>query len=141
MGGHMKPNLQLIYPMFALVLLTFCVMLLSFRQRVNAVKKGMSARYFKTYTEGTAPESLIKTDRHFINLFEVPVLFYAGCLAAMMVPVTGPVVLATAWLFVAARVVHAYIHIGPNKIFPRMSIHMVACATVLALWIQIVIAI
>jgi hypothetical protein len=136
-----NPNLLLIYPMFALVVLTFGVTLVAFRQRINAVKQGMSARHFQTYTEGTAPESMIKADRHYVNLFEIPVLFYTGCIVAMLVPVVGMMVLATAWLFVAARLVHAYIHIGSNKLGPRMSAHMVGCVTVLALWIQIVIAI
>lgn len=137
----MQPNLQLIYPMFAMVLLTFGVALVSYRERVKAVKQGMTARHFKTYSEGTAPEAMVKADRHFVNLFEMPVLFYAGCIVAMIVPLVGLPVLATAWFFVAARLAHAYLHIGPNKLLPRMSVFMVSCLAVLVLWIQIVIAI
>ena len=137
----MQPNLQLIYPMFAMVLLTFGVGFISYRERVKAVKQGMTAKHFKTYSEGTAPESMVKADRHFVNLFEMPVLFYVGCIVAMIVPLVGIGVLATTWFFVATRAVHAYLHIGPNKLLPRMSIFMVSCLTIIALWIQIVIAI
>jgi len=136
-----NPNLQLIYPMFAMVMLTFGVGLVVLKNRIAAVKGGMPIKHFKTYTEGQAPESMVKADRHFVNLFEVPLLFYVGCLVAMMMPLQGIMVQVWAWLFVAMRILHAYIHIGPNKLRARMTCFWMGCAAVVALWIQIVISI
>jgi hypothetical protein len=126
--------------MFAVVLLTFVVGLLNFRARVGAVRnEGLDPKYFKTFTAGQPSHRLLQVGRHFNNLFEVPTLFYAGCLAAMMVGLNSQLSLFFAWLFVAARIVHAYIHLGSNKVAPRAGSFFVGFTAVLALWVCIVI--
>src|SRR5207342_1171346 len=98
----------LLFPMLALVLLTFGVSVLLFRARIRSVREGHTpVSYFRVFQGSPEPESLAKVTRHYSNLFETPVLFYAGCLTAMVVGVTGPVVVALAWAYVAARLVHA----------------------------------
>ena len=74
----------MIYPMFAMVLLTAFVLATLFRSRVSAVRHGLvSAAYFRIYQGDAEPESSAKRARHFTNLFEAPVLFYVVCLAAI----------------------------------------------------------
>ena len=129
----------LIYPMFALVVLTFVVGAITLITRINAVRSGkLDARYFKTYNVGVPTDAVTKTQRHFSNLFEVPVLFYSGCLAAMMVGAGGTWPQTWAWLFVAARASHAWIHIGRNKIYPRMASFLFGFVCVMALWLCVV---
>ena len=135
-------NIYLIYPMFVMVLLTVVVMLTMLMSRIAAVRSGkLSVRYFKTYNFGEPPEQVIKSGRHFSNLFELPVLFYAGCLAAMILPMNDRWTLAWAWLFVLARLIHAAIHLGSNKLSPRMMSYALGWIAVLALWIDIVVAV
>jgi hypothetical protein len=45
--------------------------------------------------------------------------------------------LVIAWLYVAARVVHAIIHIGANRVRPRMLTYMFSWLMLLALWIKV----
>lgn len=131
----------MIYPMFAMVLLTFGVSLLMLRSRVHAIRSGqMDFRYFKTFSAGEPSQEVLKTGRHFMNLFEVPVLFYAGCLAALQISFTGFWPQFWAWLFVGARLAHAIIHLGPNKLLPRMSAFIIGFGAVLALWIHLAVA-
>jgi len=102
----------LLFPMLALVLLTFGVSVMLFRARVRSVREGHTpVSYFRVFQGSPEPEYLAKVTRHFANLFETPVLFYAGCLTAMVVGVTGPVVVTMAWGYVAARLAHAWIHL------------------------------
>lgn len=125
----------LVFPILAMVLLTFTVAALMLWARVRAVRSGQVAfRYFRTYNEGTPTEDMLKTSQHFDNLFELPVLYYAGCLAAMSVQVEGMIIHALAWAFVVARVIHAFIHIGSNRIPPRMKIYFVSWFLVLGMW-------
>lgn len=132
-------NLTLIYPMFALVILTFIVLSILFISRVSAVRtKKISAKYFKTYEGGNPPEFITKASRHFSNLFEMPVLYYAGLILAMLVPVEGFWILFWSWSFVVARVVHALIHIGPNKLWPRIFSYFTGAVCVLAIWVLLV---
>jgi len=89
---------SLIYPMFALVLLTATVLVLLFRRRVQAVRDHrISAQFFRIYQGETEPESTAKPARHFTNLFEAPTLFYVACLAAMVTVQTGITMVALAW--------------------------------------------
>jgi len=129
----------LVYPMFAMVLLTFAVAVVLFRARIRAVREGHTAvSYFRTFA-GSPPEQefLAKPTRHFANLFEVPTLFYAGCLAAMVVGATGPTGLVLAWGYVAARLAHAWVHLGGNRVRHRFRIYLASWIFLLALWVYV----
>jgi hypothetical protein len=118
-------GLQLVFPMFALVLLTFGVAAALFRARVRSVREGQTTvSYFRIFQGSAEPEYLAKATRHFSNLFETPTLFYAGCLTAMVARVNGPVIVAMAWAFVAARVLHAWIHLGSWICLLALWIHV-----------------
>ena len=87
-------ELSLVYPMLALVLLTFGVLIVLFRSRVRMVREGLApVSYFRTFQGSVWSRNLRSSpQRHFANLFEAPTLFYAGCLAAMVTGVTGTLV-------------------------------------------------
>lgn len=134
----MTTNLSLIFPMFAMVILTAVVLIVSFRARVQAVRnQQIKISYFRTFSDGQPPEQVLKTTRHFSNLFEVPTLFYAACITGMVIPVLSELFLICAWLYVVARLFHAYIHIGANRIRPRMIAYALSWTVLLVMWIQI----
>ena len=128
----------LVFPMLALVMLTFVVALVLFRARLRSVREGHTpVSYFRVFHGSPEPEFLAKPTRHYINLFETPVLFYAGCLTAMVVGATGKGVVTLAWVYVAARLAHAWIHLGANRVRYRLRVFAVSWACLLALWISI----
>lgn len=130
---------NMIYPMFAMVLLTATVLTILFRSRVRAVRENqVTAKYFRIYQGEVEPESIAKPARHFSNLFEAPTLFYAACLAAMVTGRTGTAIVVLAWAYVAARVVHAYIHLGSNRLRPRIRAYFASWLVLLAMWIVLV---
>ena len=132
----------MIYPMFAMVVLTAVVLLTLFRARVAAVRQGqVPLAYFRIYQGGAEPESSAKAVRHLANLFETPVLFYVVCLAAMNTNVTGVAMQLLAWTYVAARVAHAYVHLGGNRIRHRLRVYFFSCLVLLAMWIYLVAAV
>ena len=132
----------MIYPLFAMVVLTAFVLATLFRSRVGAVRQGLvSATYFRIYQGAGEPESSAKAARHFSNLFEAPILFYVVCLAAMITHFTGPAMQALAWLYVGARVVHAYVHLGSNRLRYRMRAYFFSWGVLLAMWIYLVIGV
>jgi hypothetical protein len=134
---------SLVYPMLALVLLTFGVLVALFRSRVRMVREGLApVSYFRTFQGSVdVPEYSAKPARHFANLFEAPTLFYAGCLAAMVTGVTGTWVVALAWAYVAMRYVHAFIHLGGNRVRYRMRAYFVGWLCLLALWITVAVGV
>ncbi len=133
-------ELTLIYPMFAMVLLTATVLVILFRSRVRALRDGtVKMAYFRTYQGEIEPDEIAKPSRHFVNLFEAPTLFYAACVTAMIVHDSAMAVQVLAWLYVAARVAHAIIHLGGNRIRYRLRAYFAGWLVLFALWIHIVV--
>ena len=125
----------LIYPMFAMVLLTFIVLIRLFRTRTQSVASGaVKASFYKTFQGDAEPEAAQKLTRHFSNLFEAPTLYYAACLAGLTMHVTDLAFLIMAWAYVAARLIHAYIHLGKNKIYPRIYAYFSSWIILLVMW-------
>jgi len=128
-------NFQLVYPMAAMVALTFIVLIAMFRSRVAAVKSGeASAGYYKTYQEGAEPRETAQLSRQLANLFEAPTLFYAACIAGMVIGQDDTVLVMLAWAYVALRVVHAFIHTGSNKLRPRIRAYFSSWLVILGMW-------
>jgi hypothetical protein len=133
---------NLVFPMAAMVLLTFVVAVRLFRARVRAVRAGQTpTSYFRVFQGGAEPEYLAQATRHFANLFETPILFYAGCLAAMVVGASGPIAVSLAWLYVASRCAHAWVHLGRNRIRHRLPVYLAGWIVLLGLWLQVCIAV
>ena len=132
------PEYALLYPMLAMVLLTFGVGVVLFRARRRSVREGHTpVSYFRVFQGSQEPDFVAKPTRHFANLFETPTLFYAGCLAAMVAGVADVAVLALAWAYVAARLLHAWVHLRGNRLRHRMPVYFVSWLLLLALWIYL----
>jgi len=128
-------NFDLVYPMAAMVLLTFSVLIRMFLGRVRAVRAGEAdAGYYKTYQEGGEPREVAQLSRHFVNMFESPTLFYAACIAGMVTGENATILGALAWIYVAMRAVHAYIHTGSNRLPPRIKIYFSSWLVLLGMW-------
>jgi hypothetical protein len=125
--------------MFAMVVLTAVVLATLFRSRVGAVRQGLvSAAFFRVYQGEIEPAPSAKAARHFANLFEAPVLFYVVCLSAMITHFTGAAMQALAWMYVAARAVHAYVHLGSNRLPNRIRAYFFSWFVLLAMWVYLV---
>ena len=135
-------ELSLVYPMLALVLLTGGVLIVLFRSRVRMVREGLApVSYFRVFQGSPEPEFAAKPARHFTNLFEAPTLFYAGCLAAMVTGVTGTALIALAWGYVAMRYLHAWIHLGSNRVRYRLRAYFASWLFLIAMWIYVAVSV
>lgn len=111
----------ILYPAFAMALLTFAVGLALFLHRVRAVKRGLiTPGYFLLNRGGRQPDELIRFEQNYSNLFELPVLFYA--LAALLYATQHAdlIQLALLWAFVLSRLLHTLIHVTINHLIWRM---------------------
>ena len=133
--------MTLVLPMFSMVLLTFIIGTIGLTVRIKSVKSGaVRARAFKLMDEPNWPEAVRKTTRSLNNQFEVPMLFYVACTLLLVNGAITTIMVSIAWLFVIARIVHAYIHITYNHILHRMIAYWVSCMSVLGLWVIVVIS-
>lgn len=128
----------LVYPMLAMVLLTFAVLLRLFLLRSRLAARGeIDLSYFQTYQSGEEPVESAKLARHFSNIFEAPTLFYVACLVGMHLEIKGNILLALAWVYVAFRLAHAYIHTGKNSLRPRIASYFGGWIVLLCMWTRI----
>ncbi len=130
---------HIILPMAALALFTFLVFLMLMRSRLRALDEGkVSVAFYKTYVGADEPEESRKLSRHLSNLLEVPVLFYVVCLAALSVQLSSLFFQTAAWVYVLVRLVHAYIHLGSNKVPYRLAAYFTGWLILILMWITLV---
>lgn len=130
----------MIYPMFAMILLTIGYGLYTGYTRFTTAKAGgINPRYFKTMSgDYEIPEKIQVTTRHFNNLMETPPLFYIAGALLIALGVQSSAAELIGWIYVTARIVHMYIHNTYNFPLHRMMIFMVGIACILALWVIVV---
>ncbi len=129
----------MLYPMIAMVIWTFVVLLIAFKARVQSLKSGqVTLGSYKLLDRGDLPEQVMKTTRNYLNLFEMPVLFYAGCLTCLILNLDTPMLVYSGWAYVFFRVVHSIIHIGGNNVRHRLYAFMLSNICLLSIWVNII---
>jgi hypothetical protein len=124
-------------PMGALALLTFLVLGFIPLRRFRAAFAGQVRRDDFKYGESPAvPGEVSIPNRNYMNLLELPVLFYV---AGLMFYVAGRVdqtVLTVAWVYVALRAAHSLIHMTYNNVFHRLAAFATSNVVLAVFWVQ-----
>ena len=129
---------SLFYPMLAMFLWTFLVMLRNVQVRLDAVLKGqLNNKYFELFRGGEPSETILKTQNHLRNLTEIPPLFYVVGLAIMVAGKTDSLFVILAWSYVAFRVGHSGVHLTFNKVPPRFLFFGLSNLVLLVMWIRL----
>lgn len=129
----------MLYPMFALMLLTLAVGARMFWLRVWAVRSGqVQLNHFRLFRTGEEPDTLVQATRNYANLFEMPVLFYAACCASLALGQHTQPLIILAWVYVAARGVHSYVHLTHNRVMTRLKIFMFSNLCLAAIWVLLI---
>ncbi len=124
------------WPMIALTALIYIVYGLVFLRRMAAVSSGQaSARDFKVPVK--EPEASATVIRNLINLYELPVLFYAVCISLYVVNGASFLAVIVAWLFVAARIAHTFVHVTSNSLKLRQPIFTIGYILNGVLWVML----
>jgi len=128
----------LLPPLFAQVALTTAVWLAMLLARNVSVALGkVSVRYYQTYSSDQPPEWIERPARTFMNLLEVPVLFYVGCLLSVVLASCDRAQLLLAWAFVGIRALHAVVYIGLNHVPTRFAVWVASCITLGVFWVRL----
>jgi hypothetical protein len=139
--GRMRQVNQaaILYPVFAQVLLTLVVYCLLLTARARAISTAGRQRGTGDIAMGRYPwpEDAEKRAHNQRNQFELPVLFYAATSFAMIVGAADTAMVALAWAFVASRIGHAAIHIGPNRVRWRGPVFILGFLIVTAMWVKL----
>lgn len=122
----------LVWPMIIQMALTLAVLFwLAYNRLTYISKHGMAEVQKKGF-----PLHIDNASNNFKHQFETPVLFYALCLLIMAHGTTTDLIIWAAWAFVIGRIIHAFIQLGKNIIFPWRF--LVFLATVFALLVMLI---
>ena len=126
---------DLVRPVVALAALTAIVALLMGVYRNVAVIRGaVPARYFRSFTADLPPEWVERPARAYMNLLELPILFYVVCLLMLTTGRFDSVQVALAWVFIATRCAHAFIHVVFNYVPLRFAAFVAGAVTLAVIW-------
>lgn len=129
------PPVLILYPVFVLFFLIAAVLCRMGWLRVTTILDGgIDVRFYRTYDEGTEPERLRVVTRHFINLFEMPVIFYVAVLMAHAAGEVSCLLVGLAWSYVLLRLAHSWVHLGTNDVPIRLATYAASGLVLLVFW-------
>ncbi|MEO7916908.1 MAG: MAPEG family protein [Dokdonella sp.] len=129
----MNSSHELFLPLLLQVFLTLLLYVRLAIVKARAVKRGLVDNERRALHADAWPDSVLAINNNIRNQFEVPVLFYVMVLVLHQLGATGLLPQALAWVFVASRLLHAYVHTGANNVALRRNVFMFGCITVLAM--------
>jgi hypothetical protein len=131
-------QIVILYPVFVQALLTFIVYGLLAVARARAIRAlGHRSPGDLALGRVTWPEDAEKRAANQRNQFELPVLFYAVVAFALLSKGVDFLMLLLAWLFVLTRLVHAAIHVGPNKVRWRSPAFALGLLILALMWLKL----
>lgn len=131
-------NHAILYPIFALAWWTSCVLLLIPIARIRAGRRReIVVDDFKYGESSAVPPHVAIPNRNYMNLLELPVLFYVAGVLLLVSPCTSLTSIYLAWLYVGLRIVHSVIHLTYNKVLHRLAAFATSNAVLVALWIDV----
>ncbi|MGE3690120.1 MAG: MAPEG family protein [Novosphingobium sp.] len=133
-------QVSIFVPMLVIAALTFIAFVRMGISR-GSVAKSMDPDFYRAHQGGQEPESAAVATRHYGNLFEMPTLFYAACLTAYVLQAVGQWTLNFAWAYVLGRLIQSAVHLTYNNPMHRGMGFILGVLAMLALWVNLGIAI
>jgi hypothetical protein len=126
---------HLIYwPVLAQLLIPILVLLLNGKRKSADVKSGQFDREKAAMDNEAWSKPVVLTSKNLANQFQLPVIFYVLCLILASIDAVGMATLAVAWVFVATRYVHAYVHVSTNYVPARLRAFLLGALTLFVLF-------
>jgi len=123
----------ILWPLAAQVLLVLLLFIRLGQVKARAFAAGLIDPAVTALDNDAWPDEVRKVANNIRNQFQVPVLFFVLILALFARGSADLPALVIAWLFVASRLVHSYIHIGSNYVPNRTRVFTIGVLCVLLL--------
>ena len=129
----------ILLPLLAQVLLTFLVWVYLYITRFSEIsRKNIDPQALSRHKNGQEllTESSGPAD-NFRNLFEMPVLFFVAVLLSLQLFIQDEVLVQLAWIFVAFRALHSFIHCTYNRVLHRFTAYIASSLILLLIWLRL----
>jgi len=126
---------DLLLPVFVEVGLTFFLMFWMGLLRREALSSGAVQPSDISLREPNWPRRALQVANNFQNQLELPMLFYVVVALILITSTNSLIFVILAWIFVLSRIVHTYIHTGPNELYSRSVALGVGAIALVAMWV------
>lgn len=125
----------ILLPTVALVLLTAVVWVLLYLTRVREMRtRRISPQAVATRAKGALALEDTAASDNFMNLFEMPVLFYVLTILLYASDMTDRSHVTLAWIYVVLRYVHTFIHVTYNRVMHRFPVYLLSGIVLWVMW-------
>ncbi len=122
-------------PVFALVFLIFAVMFGMARMRTCAISTKEVRVSQISLGQDAWPAKATQVSNTYVNLFEMPVLFFVLIALALPLRQTDLVIVLLSWVYVVLRYLHAGIYATSNDLRYRFGTFAASTMVLLAMWV------
>ncbi|MGJ4786568.1 MAPEG family protein [Leptospira koniambonensis] len=124
-------------PIGALALLTFFVLLqIPIRRLYAGIIGKVTPDDFKLGESKNVPGWVAIANRNYMNLLEMPLLFYLICLIQYLTSSNDPLNFQLAWIYVGLRAAHSLIHLTYNNVIHRLIIFASSNLILFVIWVN-----
>jgi hypothetical protein len=128
-------------PLFVEVILTFVLLYWMAYVRTRAIRIGEIKAQNIALREPNWPPDITRVGNAYHNQLELPVLFYVLTILSLVTRHADLLFVALAWIFVASRIVHAYIHVTDNNVNRRGPIFGLGALVLTIMWLVFIVRI
>lgn len=132
----MPTTAAMLTPAFVLAFWTFLVLIRVAVVRIGAAQCGEIVPDDFCHGESErVPRHVSIPNRNYMNLLELPVLFYVVSLTVVVTRIASPAMLGLAWAYVVLRLVHSLVHLTYNNVLHRLAVFAASNVVLLVLWL------
>jgi hypothetical protein len=128
-------------PLFVEVILTFVLLYWMAYVRTRAIRIGEIKAQNIALREPNWPPGITQVGNAYHNQLELPVLFYVLTILSLVTRHADLLFVVLAWIFVASRIVHAYIHVTDNNVNRRGPIFGLGALVLTIMWLVFIVRI
>lgn len=122
-------------PVAGMVAVTALVWVKLYADRIGEMRaKRIGAQDLATVRDAAARLQNTRAAENFRNLFEVPVLFYALCIALAVTGGSTRGFVTAAWAYVGLRALHSLIHVTYNRVMHRFLVYVSSTVLLFGMW-------
>ena len=126
---------MILAPLFVLVLMTLVLGFWLPMVSVPLLRRGEILPQDVDLRQLNWPRPIQQINNCYTNQFEQPVLFYVLTILAIISKHADLLFVVMAWIFVLARLAHAYIHVTSNNINLRGPVFGIAALVLAIMWL------
>ena len=132
---------MILAPLFVLVLFTFVLGFWIPVRSVPLLRRGEVRPHDVDLRQPNWPRPVQQINNSYTSQFELPVLFYVLTILAMVTKHADILFVVMAWIFVLARLAHAYVHVTSNNLNMRGPVFGIGALVLAIMWVIFVVRI